>query len=154
MPPSFPSLVESLKRLSTADEKLSTINQYLQELEDPPPFQLQSNSGTPSHPYYKDLNTDIEKLHALVEEHGLVDGMTKLVDSRCERVTLKQGTHFPPPLKTIGCGNHDVCKKRFCENDALKFCAGCRLIKYCSKACQSENWKIHKIGKSVRILVV
>ena len=140
MPLSLAALGESLKQLTTADEKLSVLNRYIEDINKPPPtFQLQANSGTPSQSYYTDLAGISEGISSLIVEHGLGDGILKL-----HTLTLKKGTQYPPPLNCLGCGNFHVYKKRFCENDGTKFCSGCRLVKYCSKACQSEHWKVHK----------
>ena len=35
------------------------------------------------------------------------------------------------------------CEK--CEGNAIKRCSGCRLVYYCSTACQKQDWKFHKV---------
>ena len=35
------------------------------------------------------------------------------------------------------------CEK--CEGNANKRCSGCRLVFYCSTACQKQDWKFHKV---------
>ena len=72
------------------------------------------------------------------------------------------------PLKPIHCINARAARRsvRLCESSkvqnwpcaacgkwdagggavALKRCANCRAIFYCSPACQKKNWKMHKKG--------
>ncbi|KAJ5542318.1 hypothetical protein N7535_004738 [Penicillium sp. DV-2018c] len=41
-----------------------------------------------------------------------------------------------------GCfGKRSTDKLRDFESQALKACAGCRVVKYCDRACQSKDWK-------------
>lgn len=37
----------------------------------------------------------------------------------------------------------DTCAS-CCQQDQLKLCSRCRVVKYCSKACQTSDWKAHK----------
>lgn len=38
------------------------------------------------------------------------------------------------------------CHNEVCDiNDSLKYCAKCRKVKYCSRECQIEDWRNHKL---------
>lgn len=43
------------------------------------------------------------------------------------------------------CGNYEVCGKREDKPRSFSACAKCKWIRYCSKQCQVQHWKIkHK----------
>lgn len=60
------------------------------------------------------------------------------------RSTLAHGTDMPPPLNRAKCGNQVFETMTFCPNDTKQFCSKCKLVGYCSKACQVNHWQKHK----------
>ncbi|KZT23913.1 hypothetical protein NEOLEDRAFT_1068540 [Neolentinus lepideus HHB14362 ss-1] len=42
------------------------------------------------------------------------------------------------------CANVEVYKKKHCRNPGKLSCSKCKLVSYCSKACQTNHWSVHK----------
>ncbi|KAH7096087.1 hypothetical protein BKA62DRAFT_720618 [Auriculariales sp. MPI-PUGE-AT-0066] len=57
-----------------------------------------------------------------------------------------------PPLLKLPCANQDPNQKRACDNHGTSLCSKCRLVGYCSTACQKMHWKQHKIDCKAEIL--
>jgi endogenous inhibitor of DNA gyrase (YacG/DUF329 family) len=37
-----------------------------------------------------------------------------------------------------------VCGKAAAQEEKLRVCSGCKVVPYCSKQCQMDDWKLHK----------
>ena len=77
------------------------------------------------------------KLMELVERHGLEKEFQDVAthfgeDKQAEDASLPR----VDPLQRLLCANNDTNKFRFCPKNGNMSCAACRLVSYCSAACQ------------------
>ncbi|KIM76000.1 hypothetical protein PILCRDRAFT_78276 [Piloderma croceum F 1598] len=75
----------------------------------------------------------------LVEKHGLED---TFLDWAQKHVSLDMDDN--KPLSRLPCANVNATKNWKCPNNGTSACSGCRLVSYCSKACQRIHWRVHK----------
>ena len=95
------------------------------------------------------LYCDQDAIHKLLEENNLDACLNSdlLDSSKSSAAHLPStATHEPKKSATINVvderNNCNYCKKR---SDELRKCTRCRKTNYCSKECQTNDWKEHKI---------
>lgn len=145
-----------LSDLSTKEDKTSALYSYLeaQGTETREFSVLLPSSNTPRQEQEKS-----DSLAALVSKHGLQDVLANICSSPelLERITgkakPKRGSEYPPPIQRLGCANYDIRADRFCPEGGTQTCARCSLVKYCSKNCQVEHWRFHKLGGSASFTI-
>ncbi|KAJ2924336.1 hypothetical protein H1R20_g12763, partial [Candolleomyces eurysporus] len=49
-----------------------------------------------------------------------------------------------PPPAVLPCANVQPARYSACEKPGTKACSACKLVSYCSKECQTADWKNHK----------
>ena len=77
-----------------------------------------------------------------------IDEQTKEVSiSNTQPISVDPKSLYSGNTLVMKCGN-SKCHKIDCEeyglNVQLSACSRCKLIKYCSKECQTQDWKKHK----------
>ena len=51
----------------------------------------------------------------------------------------------PPTSGTERCANFHACGATIAGGPGSGLCAACRIVAYCSKACQAAHWAVHKV---------
>ncbi|ESK84859.1 hypothetical protein Moror_14953 [Moniliophthora roreri MCA 2997] len=135
-------LEKTFLNLQTKDEKVSALSAFLAN-ED-------KASGLPSIQYLSGCPNDSpsipgllnsrakqdEAIQTFMKNHDLFDFDTS--------TSLIKDTKVSPTIQRLSCAFHDTQAGTFCSRTGTLSCAGCRLVRYCSKECQKQHWKRHK----------
>ncbi|KIP03296.1 hypothetical protein PHLGIDRAFT_245089 [Phlebiopsis gigantea 11061_1 CR5-6] len=114
-------LSEALSRLTTTDEKASTIVSH---------FADPQSAITPAGAEL----FDNEEFSELLDRHGVSHfDLARAMPSRAKFA-----------LEKIPCAYINVNTEQECLKDGTAVCTNCRLVLYCSKECQKRHWKVHK----------
>ncbi|KZT23891.1 hypothetical protein NEOLEDRAFT_1068587 [Neolentinus lepideus HHB14362 ss-1] len=65
-------------------------------------------------------------------------------DRLADWIVTKSADVFKYRSDRLLCANVDVNTRKTCRNDGTKTCSNCKLVSYCSQACQKKHWPIHK----------
>ncbi|ESK84858.1 hypothetical protein Moror_14952 [Moniliophthora roreri MCA 2997] len=88
--------------------------------------------------YKKNKDKNDTAVAAFMEKHDLTDEESKAY--------LFKDMKDPPSLSRLPCAYHDVGAGIFCSGLGMFTCSECRLVRYCSKKCQKQHWKRHRIN--------
>lgn len=144
------ALEASMSRLRTQDEKVSALADFMQHDAEQPAATQNLYGGAGAGPNTSSIDKDRDArmkaqgiaISQLVRRQGIsVSDLTSMAASR----PRNQSTL---PLRVLLCAFQDVNAQDFCFNPGTLTCAGCHLVRYCSKECQKRHWKSHKIGMS------
>lgn len=80
----------------------------------------------------------------LADRHGCREEYEQLIQGMRSRRPWGSGKDGEP-LTQLCCANIDVAAGRVCPNPGSLICSRCQLVAYCSKACQKQHFKAHKI---------
>lgn len=124
------SLRQELSCLSTAEDKLISVESWLQ---------LQSSAHEPPqivHDSRTEIGDDTDKerqegdrLMNLLIEHGVWDTFRES-QMKALSASMLQGIQ---PISFLSCANSDPAKVKKCTKEGKQACSACRLVKYCSK---------------------
>ncbi|KDQ11252.1 hypothetical protein BOTBODRAFT_57568 [Botryobasidium botryosum FD-172 SS1] len=124
-------LAEKLSHLSTTEEKEAAVSTVLG---DAGPFDLFSPTS---------FLDDIGRMMDLLKQHGLAEPNSLERIYRASEAKEKGGRILMPHNRAP-CANVNPAKAWGCPNEGKLACGRCKLVGYCSKACQTSHWRTHK----------
>jgi hypothetical protein len=81
------------------------------------------------------------------DDHTLVSFFNKRIGCSCLSEKYKKVKSLPK----MGICFNEFCCKTSLERQKTKCCSRCRLETYCSRDCQSDHWKVHKVICDLRM---
>ncbi|KAF5335053.1 hypothetical protein D9758_016329 [Tetrapyrgos nigripes] len=134
------NLQSTLENTKSSEEKLAAVLAAI-ELSDEPRLRQMTGSGSDctSTVEEEEKRRTLTRIHELAQQHGL--SLDQVFSASRHRIRIV--TH----LEFLECANHDVTNSQQCLKKATKTCSQCRLVIYCSEACQLQHWKRHKLGE-------
>lgn len=82
------------------------------------------------------------------DQHTLVKYLRENIPCSCLDEKYKQVKSI---TKMGNCFNKDCPKGGKVKRSTMLFCTRCRLVNYCSSACQKANWQVHKVDCDAHI---
>jgi hypothetical protein len=160
------SLDEELSRLSNDEAKLKAANDYI----DTARMKTTSSVNMSSHGFTTGMDDTFDEMSQksfdqLLGKHGL--SSDAFGQYMLRTLHLRRGPNVV--LDVLPCANVDPALDISCPHPGILTCAGCKLVRYCSKvsplsvndtglltlyhqACQVARWRTHKQGNPLEIL--
>ncbi|KIM26482.1 hypothetical protein M408DRAFT_25436 [Serendipita vermifera MAFF 305830] len=96
---------------------------------------------TSKKPAEKDVASMIVDLAA---EHNLAPQLLARLNTSTLNEPIIEHEPWAVPITFVPCANFDAGIYEKCPEVGTRACSGCRLVSYCSQACQRSHWKRHK----------
>jgi hypothetical protein len=138
------SLAVELSRLSTVEAKMEAFSRWSTLRQDTLPIvQLSSNGATNGDVGPPMAENEMRKIAELFHQHGMTSELMHGFFSH------PSNSGYPDlVLDTLPCANHQV-QGNTCPKAGISTCAGCKLVRYCSKVCkhhaQNVIWSMRPI---------
>jgi hypothetical protein len=143
----------ALRHVSASVEKVDVLLEAMErvsELRGGPTFEVQAGGGGAASALAADhalVTHATSALFALARKHGLLKQLEEAVMARHRsKLDGKWGSgRGGAPLEGMSCANIHVARNSACTGRARLVCSRCKLVTYCSPACQKEHYSTHKV---------
>ncbi|KAK7685060.1 hypothetical protein QCA50_011897 [Cerrena zonata] len=132
-------LEQELSRLSTAEDKITSVQSWFQSSAREPQ-RIVHDARTETYDKTDRERQEQDRLMKLMNDHDILDIFQKSLCDETKSTMLNEIV----PIIVLPCANVEATKGKACTKEGKSACSACKLVKYCSKVCQTRHWKLHK----------